>query len=439
MRFTAEEIAAATGGRVVGPPAVVDGASFDSRSLRPGQLFVPVVAERNGHGFVPAAVAAGAAVYLTAQGPIAGAAAATAVEVADTAAAFTALGAAARDRLGELVVGVTGSVGKTSVKDLTAAALGGRYRTAASEKSFNNDLGLPHTLVNAADGTQAAVLEMGMRGFGEIARLCRVGRPTIGIVTVIGYAHVELVGSIEGVAQAKGELPGALPASGTAVLNADDHRCIGLAARTAARVLGFGIEAGDVRATRVVLDELARPSFELATPWGRAAVRLGQSGRHMAANAAAAAAAALAAGVPLEAAVAGLEQAQLSPWRMELGRSLGGAVVVNDAYNANPTSMRAALDALAALPVTGRRVAVLGVMAELGPDGPAQHAELGAWASEHGITVVAVGTPWYGIAPVADAAAALDAIGALGSADAVLVKASRVAGLERLAAQLLAR
>jgi UDP-N-acetylmuramoyl-tripeptide--D-alanyl-D-alanine ligase len=439
MRFTAEEIAVVTGGRVVGPPAVVDGASFDSRSLRPGQLFVPVVAERDGHAFVAAAVAAGAAVYLTAQGPIAGAEAATAVEVADTAAAFTMLGAAARDRTGDRVIGVTGSVGKTSVKDLTAAALGGRYRTAASEKSFNNDLGLPHTLVNAPDDVEAAVLEMGMRGFGEIARLCRVGRPTIGIVTVIGYAHVELVGSIEGVAQAKGELPEALPASGTAVLNADDHRCIGLAARTAARVLSFGLEAGDVRATGVVLDELARPSFELATPWGRAALRLGQSGRHMAANAAAAAAAALAAGVPLESAVAGLEQAQLSPWRMELGRSAGGAVVVNDAYNANPTSMRAALEALVALPVSGRRVAVLGMMAELGPDGPAQHAELSAWAVEHGITVAAVGTPWYGVAPVADAAGALEVIGELGPADAVLVKASRVAGLEYLAVALRSR
>ncbi len=439
MRFTAEEIATATGGRVVGPPAVVDGASFDSRSLRPGQLFVPVVAERDGHGFVPAAVAAGAPVYLTAQGPIAGAAVATAVEVADTASAFTALGAAARNRFGELVVGVTGSVGKTSVKDLTAAALGGRYRTAASEKSFNNDLGLPHTLVNAPDGTEAVVLEIGMRGFGEIERLCRIGRPTIGIVTVIGYAHVEMVGSIEGVARAKGELPEALPASGTAVLNADDHRCIGLATRTAARVLSFGLEAGDVRATGVVLDELARPSFVLETPWGRAQVRLGQSGRHMAANAAAAAAAALAADVPLEAAVAGLEAAQLSPWRMELGRSATGAVVVNDAYNANPTSLRAALEALVALPVTGRRIAVLGVMAELGADGPRQHAELGAWAVEHGVSVVAVGTPWYGTSPLADADAALEAVGALGPCDAVLVKASRVAGLERLAAHLLSR
>jgi UDP-N-acetylmuramoyl-tripeptide--D-alanyl-D-alanine ligase len=434
MRFTTDEIAAAVAGTVVGPSATVDGAAFDSRALVPGQLFVPVVAERDGHEFVSAAVAAGAAAVLRSRPiPVEGA---TAIEVADTAVAFSALGSAARDRLGERVVGVTGSVGKTTVKDFTAAALGARWRTASSEKSFNNDLGLPHTLVNAPDDTEAVVAEMGMRGFGEIARLCRIGRPTVGIVTVIGYAHVERVGSIEGVARAKGELPEALPASGTAVLNADDHRCRGLAARTSARVLTFGIDGGDVRATGIVLDDSACARFRLETPWGRTELGLSVPGRHMAANAAAAVAAALVCDVALDAAAAGVASASLSPWRMELRRSTGGAQVLNDAYNANPTSMRAALEALAAMAASGRRVAVVGVMAELGPDGPQQHAELGEWAIAHGIELIAVGTPWYGVPARTGVDDALDAIGPIGPGDVVLVKASRVAGLERLAGRL---
>lgn len=438
MQLRTSELATACGGRVVGPDVVVDGASFDSRSLVAGQLFVPVVAERDGHQFVRAAVDAGAVAYLTSAGVVDDRA--TAIEVADTAAALMALGPLARSRLGERVVGVTGSVGKTSVKDLTHAVLARHYRTTSNPRSFNNELGLPTTMLGAPDGTEAVVLEMGMRGFGEIARLCEVASPTIGVISIIGEAHIGRVGgTLEGVARAKGELVEALPASGVAVLNADQDVCLALRSRTSARVLTFGAVGGDVRADAIVLDAMARPRFTLATPWGSAVVQLAVTGVHMAVNAAAAAAVGLVLDVPLAEVVAGLEGATLSPWRMEVARMPQGALVVNDAYNANPTSMSAALHALAALPAAGRKVAVLGPMAELGDDAAERHVAMAELAVSLGLPVIAVGTGDYGpTAPCYDTIDdALAALGPLGPDDAVLVKGSRVAGLERLAHRLL--
>lgn len=437
MRLRASDIARACGGRLVGADVDVDGATFDSRSLVPGQLFVPVVAERDGHAFVGAAVDAGAAAYLTSVGVVD--ARVPAVEVDDTAAAFMALGHLARAHLGERVVGVTGSVGKTTVKDLTRAVLARTYRTTANVRSFNNELGLPTTLLGAPDGTEAVVVEMGMRGFGEIRRLCDVARPTVGVITIIGEAHIGLVGgTLEGVARAKGELVEELPASGVAVLNAEQTFCAGLRARTSARVLTFGRGVGDVRADDITLDELARPRFVLRSEWGTAEVALAVSGAHNAGNACAAAAVGLALGVPLDEVVAGLAGAEVSPWRMELTRTPSGALVVNDAYNANPTSVLAALDALRALPGDGRRIAVLGPMAELGEDAPQRHAAVGARALELGLELVTVGTADYGVAPCADHDDAVARLGPLAAHDAVLVKGSRVAGLEKLAARLVA-
>jgi UDP-N-acetylmuramoyl-tripeptide--D-alanyl-D-alanine ligase len=432
MRLSVSEIAHAIGGRVVGPDLMVDGASYDSRETLPGQLFVPVIGERDGHDFVAAAIAKGARGYLSSKGPLTDAA--TCIEVADTEATFMVLGALARTKLPDRVVGVTGSVGKTSVKDLADAAFRTHYRTKANPKSLNNELGLPQTLCNAPDGTEAVIVEMGMRGLGEIARLCEVARPTVGIVTIIGEAHTGRLGGLAGVAQAKGELVEALPASGFAILNADQDICLALRNRTSASVLSFGTTSGDVRADDVVLNDLAQASFTLLTPWGDAPVQLKLSGVHMAANAAAAAAAALACGVPLDRVVEGLATATLSPWRMDVRRAPNGLIVINDAYNANPTSMTAALDALAALPVTGRRVAVLGLMAELDEDGPARHRAMAKHARELGIEVVAVATTDYGIAPAHDPMAS---VAGLGSGDAVLFKGSRVAGLETLALQAL--
>ena len=220
MRFSTTELATHLGGSLIGPDVTVDGAGIDSRTIAPGQLFVPVVAERDGHAFIGAALAAGAAAYLTQEGPAGG----TAVAVEDTGTALMNLGVLARSRVATGVVGITGSVGKTTTKDLLRHCLASTFRTAASERSFNNELGLPLTLLNAPDDAQWVVLEMGARGVGHIAQLARVGRPDVGIVTSVAMAHVEFFGGLDGVARAKGELVRALPESGVAVLNFDDAR-----------------------------------------------------------------------------------------------------------------------------------------------------------------------------------------------------------------------
>lgn len=432
MNLRLRDIARVTGGRLEGPDAAISGAAIDSRSVEPGQLFVPIVAERDGHDFVPAALQAGASGYLTHQAPEGG----SAVVVADTAMALGALGRDARERLGPAarVVGVTGSVGKTSVKDLLAAALAAHWRTSANVRSFNNELGVPLTLFNAPDDTEALVVEMGARDRGHIKALCDLAGPTVGIVTRVAAVHTEVFGTIDDVATAKGELVESLPPGGTAVLNAADPRVAAMADRTVADVVTFGV-GGDVRAEQVVLDDDLHPTFRLVSPWGRAEVRLEARGAHMVDNALAAAAAALSCAVPLDVLPGALERAALSPWRMEVVRLASGVVVVNDAYNANPTSMAAALRALAALPAR-RRVAVLGLMAEIGATSDAEHEAIGALAHELGVEVVSVGVPAYGGRFVTDLDAAHAALGTLTPETAVLVKASRVAGLERLAARL---
>ena len=323
------------------------------------------------------------------------------------------------------------------MKDLAAAALATTFRVAASERSFNNELGVPITLLNAPDDVEAVVIEMGARGRGHIALLCEVARPTIGVVTAVAMAHTELFGTIDEVAVSKGELIEALPAGGTAVLNADDPLVAAMADRSEARVLRFGVGPdADVRAVDVRVDDELRPRFTIESAWGRADVHLGVRGEHQVANALAAAAAALTAGVAVDDVARGLAAEPASPWRMALATAPSGVVVLNDAYNANPASMAAALRALARIPAR-RRVAVLGVMAELGPAAEAEHLRVAALAQYLGVEIIAIGTPWYGIEPVPDGDRALAALGPLGEGDAVLVKASRVAGLEKVAAAML--
>ena len=435
MRFRSSEAAAATGGRLHGPDVWIEGASFDSRSLRPGSLFVPIVAARDGHDHIADAFSAGAAASLTSR-PVGslGPSRHTMIEVDDTAAALMALGGWARSRRPDRVVGITGSVGKTSTKDLLAAALASTLRTAASPRSFNNEQGLPVTILDSPDDTEVMVLEMGMRGLGEIARLCAVARPTVGVVTVVGAAHTALLGGIEGVARAKGELVEALDPTGVAVLNADDARVRAMAARTAARILTYGAAPdADVHVDAVRLDDRARPRFTVRTPWGTTDVELAVSGAHMALNAAAAIAAAGTLGVTPDVAAAALATATVTDGRMQVLTAPGGAVVVNDAYNANPTSVVAALDALAAMPAR-RRVAVLGLMAEI-DDPPAGHRLVAAHAARLGIEVVAVAVDLYGVTPVEDP---IRALGPLGPGDVVLVKGSLVAGLQPVAERLAA-
>lgn len=454
MQFLLSELAAAVDGTLTGASAggpsrpvaeaeSVTNLSIDSRSVGPGELFVPLVAERDGHDFIDGAVANGAGAYLTTgrtandsgSGPFV-----PAVLVEDTMAALTAIGKLARSRLTGSVIGITGSVGKTSVKDLTLAACRPGGSVSASVASFNNEIGVPLTLANAADGVEIAIVEMGARGVGHIAELCDVASPTIGIVTCVALAHSELFGDIEGVARAKGELVEALPSSGVAVLNGDDPLVAAMASRTSAGVVTFGSGQADVRVSDVSLDRLLRPTFTIDSDWGSASATLQVRGAHMATNAAAAVAAAVSAGVSFDQAVEGIQAAELSPWRMDVSEAGNGLLVINDAYNANPTSTRAALNSLLELPAQ-RRVAVLGVMAELGVEGPAEHLAVAAEATAAGVRVLAVDAAQYGpdVEHVADRKAAYEALAGYGADDAVLVKGSRVAGLELLAAELLDR
>lgn len=447
MRFTLEQIAAVTGGRLHGDGSVeVDGVTQDSRDVRPGMLFVPLVAERDGHDFIDDAVAAGASAYLTARG-VAGAGA-NAVEVDDTQAALTALASEARHRLRAVpVVGVTGSVGKTTTKDLLAAVLARDRRVWASTRSFNNEIGVPITLLSTPADAEAVVVEMGSRGPGHIAELCRVARPTMGVVTTVGLSHTSELGSLAAVVSAKQELVEALPDAadgGVAFLNTGVPEVAAMAEATKARVVTYG-SGGEVRARNLHLDDELTPRFVLHSLGGEVEVELGARGVHTVDNALAAAAVGIELGVSLDDVAAGLAQPTLSPLRMEVMRTAGGARLLNDSYNANPLSMRAALDALAATPAE-RRIAVLGTMAELGDFEAAEHAAIGALAAELGVLVVAVDAPGYSLHEVAvtdvegieGALAALQDLGSLGADDAVLIKGSRVAGLERLVERLVA-
>jgi UDP-N-acetylmuramoyl-tripeptide--D-alanyl-D-alanine ligase len=439
VRFTTSELADRLGGTLIGPDVTVDGASIDSRSLVPGQLFVPIVAARDGHDFVAAAVDAGAAAYLTAvepDGAVGGAATATAVVVADTSAALLELGRMARERIGSLgggVVGITGSVGKTTTKDLVRACLAAAFPTAASARSFNNELGLPLTLLNAADDVRWVVLEMGARGFGHIAQLAEVARPDVGVVTSVAMAHVEYLGDLDGVARAKSELVAALPDLGVAVLNFDDPRVAAMGTQCGSPVLGYsvaGVAEAEVRAEDVTLSDGLQPRFRMVTPWGEGDVRLSLAGAHQVSNALAASAAALWCGVEFDAVVRALASVEAPALRMEVRRAGGdGPALIVDCYNANPASTEAALRSLAAL-AADRRVALLGLMAELGPATDGEHRRLAGLAEELGIEVFGYETDLYGEARVDGVEAAVALLRGVGPGDAVLVKGSRVARLE---------
>jgi UDP-N-acetylmuramoyl-tripeptide--D-alanyl-D-alanine ligase len=425
MRFSASELSAHLGAELVGPDVSLEGASIDSRTVRPGQLYVPIVAERDGHCFIPAALRAGAPAYLTERKPVGG----TAIRVRDTAASLLSLGALARGRVGG-AIGITGSVGKTTTKDLLAGCLATTFRTAANERSFNNELGLPLTLLNAPDEARWVVLEMGARGAGQIERLAEVGRPDIGVVTRVANAHVEYFGDLDGVARAKGELIASLPASGLAVLNVDDPRVRAMASRSGCPVLGYGLSGdADVRADHVSFDRDLRARFRLSSPWGQSEVRLSLHGVQQVTNALAAAAVALWCGVPIETVSAALAVAQGSPWRMEVRHLPCGPTLVVDCYNANPASAEAALRSMAALPGQ-RKLAVLGLMAELGDLSESEHRRIALLAEELGIEVVGYQTGLYGQAHVTSVPEAVDLLRTLGPGDAALVKGSRVARLE---------
>ena len=463
-----EEIARITGARLDGgadPAAVADGpVVIDSRRAGPGGLFAAVAGERaDGHDFAAAAIAAGAVAVLASR-PCG----APALITDNVPAALARLAQEVVARLPQITIaGITGSSGKTSTKDLTAQLVEGLGPTVAPEGSWNNEFGFPLTVLRATRGTRYLVLELAARGAGHIASLCEIAPPRIGAVLNVGHAHTGEFGGIEQVARAKGELPAALPAGaagGVAILNADDLRVLAMAARTEARVVTFGLAAStgapDFAAAGVRLDDLGRASFTLLTPAGSAPVRLVLHGAHHVPNALAAAAIAAELGLgPAETADALSAATARSGGRMEVRRSPGGVIVVNDAYNANPESVRAALEAVAHMARGRRSFAVLGQMAELGDESRASHEEIGALAAGTGVTGLIVvgkeaepildgalarngaGTEWRGEAiSVPDGPAAVAALrGRLAGGDVVLVKASHAAGLERVAAELLAQ
>lgn len=403
---------------------VVTGVQIDSRRVADGDLFVAI---GSGVDYVPEALERGAAAALVPE---------------DAFASLAALGGAVRGRSSARVAAVTGSVGKTTTKDILGALCGPHAPTVVAEGSQNNEIGLPLTLCRIDADTQVVVLEMGMRGLGQIAELCAVARPDVGVVTSVGPVHLELLGTVENVARAKGELIDALPPGGAAVVPSEEPLLESFLRRDDLRVLRFGA-AGDVRlaafrpgphGSEVDVEVLGeRLTFEL--PIGA---------RHNATNFLAGLAAYVALGFPVAEAGKGGAAIKLSRWRGEEFPLPGGGVLVNDAYNANPVSMAAALDHLAERAGSSRKVAILGEMAELGPGGADYHREVGAAATRAGVSVlVAVGSlaaeylaganiPTMRLA--ADAQAALaEASALMEPGDCILVKGSRSVGLEIVA------
>jgi UDP-N-acetylmuramoyl-tripeptide--D-alanyl-D-alanine ligase len=473
IRLTLAEVAAATGGelRNADPATVVTGSvEYDSRKVTSGGLFVALAGERvDGHDFAAGAVEAGAvAVLATRQLPV------PSVLVDDALIALGRLARAVVDRLPELtIVGITGSSGKTSTKDLLAGVVGRLGPTVAPPGSFNNELGHPWTVLRADGNTCYLVLEKSARGLGHIRWLTEIAPPRIGVVLNVGVAHVGEFGSVEVTAQAKGELVEALPsgdAGGLAVLNADDPRVRAMADRTKARVVLVGVAPdADVRATDVRLDAVSRPGFTIHADGGSADVQLSLHGEHHVGNALAAAAVGLELGLPLTEIATVLAAARpVSRRRMEVTERADGVTIVDDSYNANPDSVRAALKALRGMSVAttpapnvgdeprGRRRvwAVLGVMAELGESSREQHDAIGRLAVRLDIDrLVVVGAEAGAIhagavlegswgeesVHVPDVDAAVRLLGEqLAPGDVVLVKASRSARLDRVVDALLA-
>ena len=441
MRLSA--IAMWTHGSLLGADADIHGVAIDTRKIAPGDLFVAIKGEHvDGHDFLADAAARGAVAALVTRAidsPL------PQVLVKDATLALGDLASAARARHDARVVGITGSNGKTTVKTLTASILSRHGRTHVSSGNYNNELGLPLTLLSMPQDTQYAVLEMGAGKPGDIDYLAAIARPDVGLVTLIAPAHLERMGSVEGVAETKGALYQALPSDGVAIINADDQFAsffTGLAGSR--RVLRFGLDhASDVGAD-VIEQALTGSHFVLSTPQGDVEVRLPLPGRHNIANALAAASIALALDIPLDTIVAGLEQASGVAGRLRHITMRGGWTLIDDSYNANPSSMAAGIDTL--LLAAGERWLVLGDMAELGADARVLHAGIGQHARKRGVervfavgplnvaTVEAFGA---GAKHFADKAALIAALKAqLHEGVTCLIKGSRSAGMEQVVAAL---
>ena len=406
--LTVEEVRALAPGELEGAGEVT-GVQIDSRRVRPGDLFVAIGL---GAEFRDDARDRGAAATLVPDDPFA---------------ALAAIAGAVRERSEARVVGITGSTGKTSTKDILAALCAPVARTVAAEGSFNNELGVPLTLCRLEPDTELCIVEMGMRGFGQIADLCAYARPEVGVITAVGPVHLALVGSVEGVARSKAELLEALPVAGVAVVPED--------AKALDRYL-----RNDLIVLRVAPVDVELLADGAHVAFGGRRIRFNVSSRHQAQNAFTALHAYAALGLPVDRADEGAARVELSQWRGERLSLPGGGFVINDAYNANPTSVRAALLDLVERAEGRRALAILGGMAELGKRAPAYHEEIASLARELGIELLAVGdlARWYGADrwepdPQAALAAAQELVQ---PEDAVLVKASRAVGLEGIAPAL---
>jgi UDP-N-acetylmuramoyl-tripeptide--D-alanyl-D-alanine ligase len=443
-------IAREVDGRLDGFDADVTHVVIDSREAQPGALFVALAGERtDGSRFVADAFAAGAVGAIVADGtPCAG----SAIVVASTGEALLRLGSAERHHI-PTCVGITGANGKTSTKDMTAEVLSRRMRVHASPGSFNNEIGLPMTLLGAPSGTEVVVAELGARRKGDVAMLCGIARPEVVVVTNVGVAHLAIFGSWEAIVEASAEPVEAVAPSGWAVLNADDRVVAGYRSRCPGSVMTFGVHAeADVRATDVTVGADGAAAFMLHVADERAMVTLRVPGEHMVPNALASAAVGTILGVPIQDAAEALGAATISRWRMETFTTADGVRVINDAYNANPESMAAALKAARIMARGSRLIAVLGHMAELGPIAAEQHERLGELAARLPVDrLIAFGAAAEPIAAAGlregvepanvaaydDPSAVLDDLREHATrGDVVLFKGSRVAGLEKLAEAL---
>ena len=435
------------GGRLLGGDAstLVTRVCSDSRALKAGDFFVALRGENfDGSDFIEEAARLGAAGALAERAPANLASNLALVQVKDSLQGLQRLSGKYRETLPTRIIGITGSNGKTSTKDLTAAVIGQRMRTAKTEGNLNNHIGVPLTLLKLSAMDEVAVVEVGMNHPGEIAPLAALAKPEAAIITNIGMAHIEFMGSRQAIAQEKGTLAEAVPPEGWVILNADDDMTPSIARRCRAQVITAGLTGGHVRATEIETLS-AGMRFKMHARGRVVTAMLPVLGEHMVSNATLACAAGLALGISLEECAAGLQSLQLSKGRLQQ-KAIGGYTVLDDSYNANPDSMIAGIATLVALPGAGRRIAVLGRMGELGVETEAGHRRVGRAAGESGLAcVVAVGEEARWIAEearntgvdkvlhVADtdaAAAARRAVARTG--DFVLVKGSRSARMERV-------
>jgi UDP-N-acetylmuramoyl-tripeptide--D-alanyl-D-alanine ligase len=455
--LTVEEILVATGGDLVKglPESKISGVCIDTRMLRIGDVFIPLVGNTDGHRFVTDALKAGAAGVLVGnnydnhnkliESGLFGNSFVVMVE--DTLKAFQSIARYYREKLSLKVIAITGSTGKTTTKDMINCVLAQQYKVVSTDKNYNNEIGVPLTILRADETTEALVVEMAMRGRGQIRELAEIAKPDIGVITNIGQAHIELLGSEQAIAEAKSELVGAINGDGVAILNADDLWTPLVSECACSRTTKYGITAGEVRAEKIESDELGRAKFRLIMHEGDAyTVRLPVPGKHNVYNALAASAVGMEMGLGPDQIRIGLSNCRLTSMRMEVFSTVDNVLILNDAYNANPTAMQAALVTLLDVRSEGRHIAILGDMLELGQYGVEAHKQIGEMVASLGIellitvgnesqimaeSAVRAGMATKNVVTCEDAETAAQLMKQLVEpGDVILVKASRAVGLE---------